>query len=120
MFNSLALTLLAAVLATSAIPQPQDHTSEQSEAQITDPNVECSVYSYAPVASVISTQYPPIWQPASVLASDTAAQAIWANISGSIPNIAPKGQLNGSTINETYNAATDTDCCEFCPSGCHV
>jgi hypothetical protein len=34
MFNSLALTLLAAALATSAVPQPQDHSSEQAEAQI--------------------------------------------------------------------------------------
>ncbi|KAN0137536.1 glycoside hydrolase/deacetylase [Lactarius tabidus] len=110
MFNSLALTLLAAVLATTAIPQPQDHSSEQSEAQISDPNLECTVYSYAPVAQVISTQFPPIWQPASVLASDSQAQSMWANISGSIPNIAPKGQLNGSTINETYNAAADPDC----------
>jgi hypothetical protein len=71
------------------------------------------VYSYPPVAQVISTQFPPIWQPASVLASDSAAQAMWANISGSIPNIAPKGQLNGSTIGVAYNGAADPDCCEY-------
>jgi hypothetical protein len=28
------------------------------------------------------------------------------------PNIAPKGQLNGSTINVTYDSANDPDCCE--------
>lgn len=95
--------------------------SRAPASDVVDPNQECTVYSYAPVASVIASEFPPIWQPASVLSTDTTAQGIWANMSGSIPNIAPKGQLNGSTINETYNAATDTDCCEFCPfSSYHV
>jgi len=38
---------------------------------------------------------------------------MWSKIAGSIPNIAPKGQLNGSTINVTYDNANDPDCCEF-------
>jgi len=107
MLNLPALTLFVAFLATSA--RPQGHTSEQSEAQISDPNAECTVYSYPPVSQAIS-QFPAIWQPATLLASDSAGQAFWANISAGVPNIAPKGQLNGSTINETYNAAADPDC----------
>lgn len=138
MFKLRALTLLVAVIATSALPQ---HTNEQSEAGITgtsflslthtdplpaylppsdvaDPNAECTAYYYAPSGQYIAN-FPPIWQPATLLANDTAGQALWANISGSIPNIAPKGQINGSTINETYNAAADPDCCELRPF-CHV
>jgi len=43
---------------------------------------------------------------------------MWSQIAGTIPNIPPKGQLNGSTINVTYDNANDPDCCEFftfCP-----
>jgi hypothetical protein len=42
---------------------------------------------------------------------------MWNKIAGSIPNIPPKGQLNGSTIGVTYDGANDPDCCEsrFCP-----
>jgi hypothetical protein len=56
--------------------------------------------------------FPPTWQPATLLVNDTDGQAKWANISGSIPTtIQPKGQLNGSTINVTYDRVNDPDCC---------
>lgn len=57
--------------------------------------------------------FPPIWQPATLLPGDTAGQALWAKISGNIPNIPPKGQLNGSTINVTYDSVNDPDCCKW-------
>jgi hypothetical protein len=44
---------------------------------------------------------------------------MWKIISGIIPtNILPKGQLNGSTINVTYDKVHDPDCCasSFPPS----
>jgi hypothetical protein len=77
-----------------------------------DPNTECTVYSYPPVAQNIHN-FPTIWQPATLLANDSNGQALWQKIAPGIPNIAPKGQLNGSTINETYDLAHDPDCCEW-------
>ncbi|KAF5353035.1 hypothetical protein D9757_011852 [Collybiopsis confluens] len=67
-------------------------TSEGDEAQITDPVEECSPYYYAPVTNALSG-FPPIWQPASILANDTEALNLWANISKSVPtNIFPHMQ----------------------------
>ena len=77
-----------------------------------DPNLECTAYYYAPSGQFVHN-FPTIWQPATLLANDSAGQAMWSKIAGSIPNIAPKGQLNGSTINVTYDNANDPDCCEF-------
>lgn len=56
---------------------------------IADPNVECSAYSYPPVSSRISS-FPPIWQIASILPSDTNAQSKWAGIQPNVPNIPTK------------------------------
>jgi len=96
-----------AVVVTSVLAQ--DHSSEESEAQITDPIAECTTYYYEPVAQSVHT-FPPIWQPATLLQDDTEGQALWAKISGSIPNIPPKGQLNGSTIGVMYDSVNDPDC----------
>ena len=76
-----------------------------------DPNVECTVYSYPPVAQNIHN-FPTIWQPATLLANDSDGQAFWQKIASGVPNIPPKGQLNGSTINVTYDSANDPDCCK--------
>ncbi|KAI9511948.1 carbohydrate esterase family 4 protein [Russula earlei] len=105
--NLRTFKLLAAFLAIPVLAQ--DHSSEQSEAQITDPNAECTPYSYPPSAQYRSS-FPTVWQPATLLASDAPGQALWSKIAGSIPNIPPKGQLNGSTINETYDIVNDPDC----------
>ena len=76
-----------------------------------DPNAECTVYSYPPVAQNIQN-FPTIWQPATLFASDSAGQAMWQKIASGVPNIPPKGQLNGSTINVTYDSVNDPACCE--------
>ena len=47
-----------------------------------------------------------------LLQSGAEGPSIWNSIAGSVPNIAPKGQLNGRTINETHDAVNDPDCCE--------
>ena len=54
-----------------------------------------------------------IWQPATLLANDSDAQAVWQKIASGVPNIPAKGQLNGSTINVTYDAVNDPDCCKW-------
>jgi hypothetical protein len=77
-----------------------------------DPNAECTVYSYPPVAQNIQN-FPTIWQPATLLASDSDGQALWQKIASGVPNIPPKGQLNGSTVNVTYDSANDPACCEW-------
>jgi len=74
--------------------------------------LECTPYGYSPVSSQ-AANFPPNWvQPAVLLASDTAGQAKWNSIKGSIPtNIPTKGTVKGDFTNftPTYNP-TDPDC----------
>ncbi|KAA1473345.1 glycoside hydrolase/deacetylase [Dentipellis sp. KUC8613] len=99
--------LLVASLALGAAAQ--DRTTEQGEAQIKDPNAECTPYYYAPSGNAIHN-FPPIWTPATILSNDTEAQQKWQNISGSIPtNIQPKGSNMGDFSNVSYTSA-DPDC----------
>jgi hypothetical protein len=69
------------------------------------------IYSYAPVASQLGL-FPTIWQPATLLANDTAGQAKWRSIQSSIPtNIPVKGTLAGDFSNFTPSySPTDPDC----------
>ncbi|KAK0459197.1 uncharacterized protein EV420DRAFT_1538860 [Desarmillaria tabescens] len=86
-----------------------DRSTEAGEASISDPSAECVAYYYAPSATQIHS-FPTVWQPASILANDTAAQAKWQSIMGSIPTtILPKGTSTGNFTNVTYSA-TDPDC----------
>ncbi|KAJ3807322.1 carbohydrate esterase family 4 protein [Lentinula aff. lateritia] len=62
-----------------------DRTTEIGEAAITDPNEECSPYSYPPVVNQLSA-FPSIWEAASILSDDSAAQAKWDSISANIPS----------------------------------
>ncbi|KII90446.1 carbohydrate esterase family 4 protein [Plicaturopsis crispa FD-325 SS-3] len=106
LFTPSTALLLAAVSVNA-----QDRSSESGEAAITDPNSECTPYYYAPSATKLAS-FPPIWQPATILANDTTAQAKWNSISGSIPtNISVKGTTAGdfSNFTPTYNPV-DTDC----------
>ncbi|KAJ7211160.1 carbohydrate esterase family 4 protein [Mycena pura] len=83
--------------------------TEQSEANLKDPNQECAPYSYPPVAAAL-TQFPPIWEPcAGILPGDSAGQAKFAAMNASVPQIAPKGLLGVPTPNLPY-PATDPDC----------
>ncbi|KAJ7205430.1 hypothetical protein GGX14DRAFT_458466 [Mycena pura] len=85
--------------------------TEQSEAALTDPNQECTLYSYLPVESAAS-QFPPIWVPCTgILPGDQAALAKFAAMNASIPQIAPKGTLGvpDPNINIQYSP-TDPDC----------
>ncbi|KAK7470316.1 hypothetical protein VKT23_001747 [Stygiomarasmius scandens] len=88
-----------------------DRTSEAGEAEITDPTEECTVYSYQPVLNAKSG-FPTIWQPATIVSTDTEALELWNNISSSIPtDIAVKGTITGDFSNTTSNYShSDPDC----------
>ncbi|KAH7926539.1 carbohydrate esterase family 4 protein [Leucogyrophana mollusca] len=100
------------VLLFAASVDAQDRTTEQGEAQISDPNQECAPYYYAPVNAALAN-YPAIWQPATIVASDTAAQAKYQGMLSQIPNIQPKGTQPASLMGDFggYNYPTsDPDC----------
>ncbi|KAI6144199.1 carbohydrate esterase family 4 protein [Pisolithus tinctorius] len=106
-----AVVLLAAsFLANSA--NAQDRTTEQGEAQISDPNEECTIYYYAPVSNA-RYNFPTVWTVATLLSNDTAGQTKYSNISSGIPNISPKGTQpqseTGNFTGFTYSAS-DPDC----------
>ncbi|KAI6030088.1 hypothetical protein EDC04DRAFT_2898619 [Pisolithus marmoratus] len=90
----------------------QDRTTEQGEAQITDPNVECTYYDYPPVTQA-ENQFPAPWTLATILSGDTAAQNKYNSIQGQIPNIPPKGtqpqSLSGDFNGFSY-PSDDPDC----------
>ncbi|KAF8546838.1 hypothetical protein OG21DRAFT_1028518 [Imleria badia] len=92
----------------------QDRTTEQGEAQITNPNVECTPYYYAPVGQAVAAgKFPPVWTPATIVQGDTNALAKYQSIQSQIPNIPPNGvqpgSLEGNWSNFTY-PASDPDC----------
>ncbi|KAF9220646.1 carbohydrate esterase family 4 protein [Gyrodon lividus] len=109
--SALTCTLLAPSLFVSTVAA-QDRTTEQGEAQITDPTEECTPYYYAPVGQAVN-QFPPLWTPATILSDDTNAQAKYQSIQSQIPNIAPKGtqpaSLEGNWSGESY-PSSDPDC----------
>lgn len=105
--------ILAISVFTSSVGA-QDRTTEQGEAQITDPNQECTPYYYAPAASIVG-QFPTNWQPASILSNDANAQAKYQSIQSQIPNIQPKGTQPGSLTGDFSNftptyPSSDPDC----------
>ncbi|KIK60711.1 carbohydrate esterase family 4 protein [Collybiopsis luxurians FD-317 M1] len=108
----LALIVLGKLHLVDAQSSP-DRSTEAGEAAITDPNQECSSYDYPPVSSQIGS-FPPQWEKATILANDSAAQAKWASINGSIPtNISVKTQPPPSSYSSddpdcwwTYNLCT--------------
>lgn len=106
-----ATSLLVGLALAAPFVSAQVPTSEASEAAINDPTTECTYYTYAPVAAA-NTSFPEIWQPATLLATDTEGQAYWNNIKDTIPtNISVKGTILGdfSNFTPTY-PPTDPDC----------
>jgi hypothetical protein len=76
-----------------------------------DPSQECAYYSYAPVTEA-KAQFPTIWETATIVAGDTAAQEKFNEINSTLPSyIVPKGTHNGdfSSFTPTYNRS-DPDC----------
>jgi hypothetical protein len=108
--SALACTLLAVSFLPSATAQ--DRTTEQGEAQISDPNTECTPYYYAPVSEALSL-FPPLWTPATIVANDATATSVYQSFESQIPNIAPKGTQpeseEGNWTGLVY-PSTDPDC----------
>ncbi|KAI6024228.1 carbohydrate esterase family 4 protein [Pisolithus marmoratus] len=90
----------------------QDRATEQGEAQISDPNVECTPYQYPPVGSA-KNNFPSSWTVATIISGDSEAQAKYQSIESLIPDIPPKGtqpeSLVGNWGNFTYDPS-DPDC----------
>ncbi|KAH7907724.1 carbohydrate esterase family 4 protein [Hygrophoropsis aurantiaca] len=95
----------------SASINAQNRTTQQG-AQFADSNQECVPYYYAPVSNALDN-YPEIWEPATIVASDSAAQAKYQSMIGQIPNIPPKGTQPASITGDFsgYNYPdSDPDC----------
>ncbi|KAF7982983.1 hypothetical protein HWV62_24584 [Athelia sp. TMB] len=109
---SVASLILGLSLTSKFAATTQGNTSsEAGEAAIPDATTECTYYSYEPVRSNIYN-FPPIWQPATLLANDSVGQAQWAKILPSIPTTIPvKGTIGGdfSSFTPTYSPS-DPDC----------
>ncbi|KAI6001875.1 carbohydrate esterase family 4 protein [Pisolithus albus] len=90
----------------------QDRTTEQGEAQISDPSVECTPYQYPPVTNARNS-FPPSWTVATIISGDSEAQAKYQDIESLIPNIPPKGTQPDSLVGDwgdfTYDPS-DPDC----------
>lgn len=110
-----ALRLTSLVISALSLPpsaSAQDRTTEQGEAQILDPTVECSPYQYPPVDNAQSN-FPSSWTVATILPGDSAAQAKYQSIESLILDIPPKGKqpgaLTGNFAGVTYDS-NDPDC----------
>ncbi|KAF8174268.1 carbohydrate esterase family 4 protein [Pholiota molesta] len=109
--SSSILRTVISLGALSALVFPEviaDRTTEAGEASITDPSEECTSYGYTPVTNALPN-FPTIGSPATIVPGDTAAMAKWASIQGSVPNIAPKGTVNGDFSGVNYTP-DDPDC----------
>ncbi|KAJ9093522.1 hypothetical protein QFC21_006355 [Naganishia friedmannii] len=80
----------------------------------TDAPTECAYYSYPPVTAAKS-QFPTIWEIASLVPGDAEAAAVFAQVqakvNATVGAVRMKGTPNGdfSAFTPTYNAS-DTDC----------
>ncbi len=75
-----------------------------TEYQPPGPGKECEPYYNAEVANAVGS-FPAIWEAATILAGDTNAEAKWAAIQPSVPDIAPKARIG---IHLVYNLAYTT------------
>ncbi|KAF8129025.1 carbohydrate esterase family 4 protein [Boletus edulis] len=107
-------SVLTSLLVPALLAAAQSRTTEQGEAQISNPSVECSLYYYAPVGQAVTAgKFPPVWTPATIVPTDTVARAKYQSIQSQIPNISPNGQqpgsLQGNWSNFTY-PPSDPNC----------
>ncbi|KAF8962880.1 hypothetical protein BDZ97DRAFT_1905073 [Flammula alnicola] len=104
------LTLGVVAFSTSRVAA-QDSTESTlgaADPSLPGPGKPCEPYYYAPIASAIAS-FPPIWGAATILPEDNNAMAKWASIQPNVPDIAPKGTLQGDFTALNY-PADDPDC----------
>jgi len=99
----------AVVVLLASSVRALDRTTEAGEAAITNPNTECSDYTYTPVDSQ-AAKFPNNWETATIVSSDAAGLAKWNSIKGSIPtNITARGTVAGDFSGVNYDQS-DPDC----------
>ncbi|GAA5993352.1 hypothetical protein JCM10908_001443 [Rhodotorula pacifica] len=88
-----------------------NRSTEAAEALITDPQTECSYYSYPVVNQLLST-YPTIWATADLSNPGISAsdRALFASINTSIPDIPVRGNRYGDFSGVQYDQQADPDC----------
>ncbi|BGP17200.1 hypothetical protein JCM10213_006000 [Rhodosporidiobolus nylandii] len=88
-----------------------DRTTEQGEAQITDPTQECSYYNYPPANALLPT-YPTIWATADLSAPGITEhdKALFRAINATVPDIQPRGTRAGDFTGVVYDGNADPDC----------
>ncbi|KAL0065477.1 hypothetical protein AAF712_007541 [Marasmius tenuissimus] len=86
-------------------------TNVKDNSLIADPQQECKYY-YNEKATKARVNFPPVWQPAKLLANDTAGQAKWNSIKGSVPtDVSVKALVNGDFSPTLRSYPTnDPDC----------
>ncbi|KAM0751267.1 chitin deacetylase-like manno protein MP98 [Meredithblackwellia eburnea MCA 4105] len=110
MHSSAAASIIVAVLSVASLATAQSRTDWVSEAAVTDPDIECTKYSYAP-ATAVQSHFPTLWTTANLSFAGATAydKALFTAMNSSIPKIAPKGTRDGNFTTVSYNG-TDTDC----------
>ncbi|KAK1234112.1 hypothetical protein PQX77_002691 [Marasmius sp. AFHP31] len=108
LITPLSFVLLASPLGVLGSLQ---RTNVKDNSLITDPQQECKYY-YNEKATKARVNFPPVWQPAKLLANDTAGQAKWNSIKGSVPmDVSVKALVNGDFSPTLRNYPTnDPDC----------
>ncbi|THV04190.1 carbohydrate esterase family 4 protein [Dendrothele bispora CBS 962.96] len=96
------------LLATTVLAAPPGRTTEADEALITDPDAECTGYSFQPVQDALSS-FPSLSAIADIVPTDTEAIDKFNSFKDKIPNIPPKGTPEGDFTGLSY-PADDPDC----------
>ncbi|GAA5981256.1 hypothetical protein JCM5350_006078 [Sporobolomyces pararoseus] len=111
-----ATTTTSQAASTSAVPVASstgavDRTTEEGEAQILDPNLECAYYNYPPVIAMLPS-YPDVWATADLSNAGISEydRSLFNALNSTIPNIAPRGTRAGDFSGVTYDGVKDEDC----------
>lgn len=104
-----SVTLLSVLGWVSAQATPRPNNAPAPSPQSEDNAEHCKPYS-APIVQEIVSNFPPIWEPASIVEGDTTARNKFDEIKQVLPSyIKPKGTHDGDFSSVTYDPS-DPDC----------